>query len=85
METGSSCGHRRADCRVYVLDAFIDGEGGYTTVAVAVALLMSIALAFGVAAAQWSHARAADVQEVADAAAMSGENCVAAFSTVAQV
>lgn len=85
METGSGCGHRRADCRVYVLDAFIDGEGGYTTVAVAVALLMSIALAFGVAAAQWSHARAADVQEVADAAAMSGENCVAAFSTVAQV
>lgn len=51
----------------------------------AIALLLSITLAFGVAAAQWSLARAADVQEVADATALAGENCVAAFSTVAQV
>ena len=85
METGSGCGCRGADRGARILDVFIDDEGGYTTVAVAVALLMSIALTFGVAASQWSHARAADVQEVADAAAMSGENCVAAFSTIAQV
>ena len=85
METGSGCGRRGADRGACILDVFIDDEGGYTTVAVAVALLMSIALTLGVAASQWSHARAADVQEVADAAAMSGENCVAAFSTIAQV
>ena len=59
-------------------------DGGYTTLAMAVALLVSLTLAFGTAAAQWSLARSADVQEVADAAALAGENCVASFSTVAQ-
>lgn len=53
--------------------------------AMALALLLSLTLAFGTAAAGWSLSRAADVQEVADASAMAGENCVAAFSTVAQV
>ena len=53
--------------------------------AMAVALLVSLTLVFGTAAAHWSMARAADIQEVADATAMAGENCVAAFSTVAQV
>ena len=61
METGSGCGCRGADRGARILDVFIDDEGGYTTVAVAVALLMSIALTFGVAASQWSHVRAADV------------------------
>lgn len=64
---------------------FVRDDGGYTTIAVAVTLLLSLTLAFGLAAAEWGYARAADVQEVADACAMSGENCVAAFSTVAQV
>ncbi len=65
--------------------AFVKDDGGYTTMAMALALLLSLTLAFGTAAAGWSLSRAADVQEVADAAAMAGENCVAAFSTVAQV
>ena len=63
---------------------FVD-EDGYTTVAVALALLLSLSLVFGMAAAEWGMARAADVQEVADAAAMAGSNCVAAFATVSQV
>ena len=63
----------------------MDAQGGYTTLAMAVALMVSLTLAFGTAAAQWSLARAADVQEVADAAAMAGENAVAAYATVAQV
>ena len=65
--------------------AFVDDEGGYTTVAVAVALLVSLSLVFGSAAAQWVGARSAEVQQVADAVALSGENAVAAYSTVAQV
>ena len=64
---------------------FLDDEGGFTSLAMALALLLSVTLALGTAAAHWSMARAADVQEVADATAMAGSNCVAAFSTVAQV
>ena len=70
--------------RGFGLQTFIDDDGGYTTVAMAVALLMSLTLVFATAAAQWSLARSADVQEVADATAMAGENCVAAYATVAQ-
>ena len=44
--------------------AFVDDEGGYTTVAVAVALLVSLSLVFGAAAAQWVGARSAEVQQV---------------------
>lgn len=65
--------------------AFVDDEGGYTTVAVAVALLVSLQAILGSAAAQWVDARSAEVQQVADAVALSGENAVAAYSTVAQV
>jgi len=64
---------------------FVDDEGGYTTVAVAVALLLSLVLLFSAATAQWATARSADVQEVADACALAGENTVAGFVTVAQV
>ena len=67
------------------IQSYVRDDGGYTSLAVAVALLVSLTLVFGTAAAQWSMARSADVQEVADAAAMAGENCVAAYSTVAQV
>lgn len=67
------------------IQSYVRDDGGYTSLAVAVALLVCLTLAFGTAAAQWSMARSADVQEVADAAAMAGENCVAAYGTVAQV
>ncbi len=66
------------------IGTFIDDEGGYTTVAVAVALLVSLALVFSAASAQWLTSRSAQVQEVADAAAMAGANSVAAHTTVAQ-
>lgn len=85
MGSGNGCGARPVRRARLVLDVFLREDGGYTTVAVAVALLMSLALAFGVAVSGWAMARSGDVQEVADAAAMSGENCVAAFCTVAQV
>lgn len=64
---------------------FRDDEGGFTTVAVAAALLVSLALVFSVAGAQWTAARAADVQAIADTSALAGEDMVAAYATVAQV
>lgn len=84
--TGSRCGaDTRGGACGFGIQSFVRDEGGYTSLAVAVALLVSLSLVFGTAAAHWTMARAADVQEVADAAAMAGENYVAAFSTVAQV
>ena len=63
----------------------MDDEGGYTSVATAVALLVSISLVFAVASVEWTVARSGDVQPVADACAMAGQNTVAAYYTVAQV
>lgn len=67
------------------IDLFIDDEGGYTTVAVAVALLVSLALVFAAASAEWVMARSYEVQPIADAAAMAGENAVAGYVTIARV
>lgn len=66
------------------IGAFLDDEGGYTTVAVAVALLVSLSLVFSAASAQWVMSRSAEVQNVADAAAEAGVNAVAAYTTIAQ-
>lgn len=60
-------------------------EEGSTTVAAAVAVLVSLALVFSLGATQWAASRAADVQAVADAGALAGANAVAAYSTIAQV
>lgn len=53
--------------------------------ALAVALLASLALVFSIASVSWTSGRAADVQAVADAAALAGSNAVAGYTTVAQV
>ncbi len=67
------------------LSVFLNDEGGYTSVAMAVALLVSLSLVFAAASTQWINSRAAEIQEVADVCALAGSNSVAAFSTVAQV
>lgn len=67
------------------ISTFVDDEGGYTTIAVAVALLVSLALVFGAANAEWLSSRSADVQTVADATAMAGADTVSGFVTVATV
>ena len=60
-------------------------ERGSTTVAVAVAILVSLVLVFGLANVQWAFSRAADVQTIADAGALAGMNMVAAYTTIAQI
>lgn len=86
--TGLRCGAR--DARVGagfpdVLGIFIAGTGAYTTVGAAVAILLTLTLAFSAALAAWSLSRAGDVQASADAAALSGANVVASYSTAATV
>lgn len=89
MRTGSRSGDKgRHGCsspEVLVLSLFRDSEDGFTTIAVALALLLSLSLVFATASAGWVSARSSEVQRVADAAALAGENAVAAFSTVTQV
>lgn len=85
MVTGLRCGDETCRSRDTVLSAFLDDEGGFTTVAVAVALLLSLTLVFAAASAGWVSSRSAEVQHVADAAAMAGSNAVAGFSTIVQV
>lgn len=82
MRSGSGSGAERG---APVLSLFRDGRDGFTSVAVAVALVLSLALTFSVATATWVAGRSSEVQRVADAGAMAGQNAVAAFSTVAQV
>lgn len=81
MGTGSASGGERD----LVLSVFRDDEDGFTTVAVAVSLLLCLTLVFAAASAGWVAARSSEVQRVADAAALSGQNAVAAYSTIAQV
>lgn len=83
--TGLRCGDERHVRARLVLSAFRDDEGGFTTVAMALALLLSLTLVFSAASAGWVASRSSEVQRVADAAAMAGENVVASFSTIAQV
>ena len=84
MRTGSRCGSRAARRPALGVGTFRD-ERGFTTVGVATALLVSLALTFAVVGAGWTASRAGDVQAVADAAALAGEDMVAAYTTIAQV
>ena len=83
--TGSRCGGKGRSRALLALSAFRDDEGGFTTVAMALALLLSVTLAFSAATAGWVASRSSQVQRVADAAAAAGANAVASFSTIAQV
>ncbi len=81
MGTGSASGSEGSP----VLSVFLDDEDGFTTVAVAVSLLLCLTLVFAAASAGWVASRSAEVQRVADAAALAGQNAVASYSTIAQV
>ena len=65
------------------LGLFVD-ERGYTSVAVVTALLASVAIVFCMATVEWTMARSADVQDVADAVALAGSNAVVGFCEASQ-
>ncbi len=85
MQTGCPCGDRRRSRPPLGLDAFIGEDGGYTSVAVALALLVSLSLICSLVSVAWLQNRSADVQAVADSTALAGVNVVASYATVATV
>ena len=85
MRTGCPCGDRRRTLPSGGLDVFIGEDGGYTSVAVALALLVSLSLTCSLVSVAWLQNRSADVQAVADSTALAGTNVVASYATVATV
>lgn len=64
---------------------FFEDDGGFTTVGMVLALLITLSLVFSAARIYRIESACADVQNVADAAALAAENQVASFYIVAQV
>jgi hypothetical protein len=64
--------------------AFHEDDGGFTTVGMVLAMLLTLSLVFSAAQVYRVQSVAADVQNVADAAALAAENQVASFYVVAQ-
>lgn len=65
-----------------LLDFFWSEEGGFSTAGMVLALLITLCLLFTAARVYEVNAASADVQEVADAAALAAENVVAEFYIV---
>lgn len=66
-------------------DPFIEKDGGFTTVGVAVALLLVMALLFSAVQVRWVQSHSADIQFVADAGALAGGNVVGEYLVLARV
>ncbi len=64
---------------------FFEDDGGFSTVGMALALMLSVSLVLSAAQVYRVRSMAADAQNVADACAMAGQNQIAAFYVVAQV
>lgn len=64
--------------------AFHEADGGFSTVGMVLALLITLSLVFSSAQVYRVQSAAADVQNVADAAALAAQNQVASFYIVAQ-
>ncbi len=60
-------------------------DGGFTTTGMVLALLVTLSMIFSAAQVQRINAKAADIQDVADAAALAAENDVAEFYLAARV
>ena len=80
--TGSWRGSRGVELGV---GTFVDDEGGYTSISVALSLLVCVALTLSLASVAWTQNRSADVQAVSDATALAGSNVVSSYVTVATV
>jgi hypothetical protein len=62
-----------------------DSEGGFTSVAVVIALTLVVTLMFTSAQVYWMNSRAGDIQFAADAGVLAAENVVAEFYVLARV
>lgn len=65
--------------------AIVDDEGGFTSLGVVVALLLTVSLVLASSRVYWVESRAADIQFAADAGALASENVVANYLTAAHV
>ncbi|MDR2671937.1 MAG: hypothetical protein LBC35_01295 [Coriobacteriales bacterium] len=65
--------------------AFIASDGGFTSVGVAVALLLVITLLFSAAQVRWVQSQSADIQFVADSAALAGGNVVGEYTVIVRI
>lgn len=66
------------------IDLFLE-DGGYTTLASAVSILVVLSLLFAIAGGIWSLSRAGDTQVAADVTALAGANVVSSYHTTATV
>jgi hypothetical protein len=64
---------------------FIARDGGFTSVGVAIALLLVVALLFTSAQVYWINSTAGDIQFAADAGALAAENVVGEYYVIARV
>ncbi len=67
------------------IDELVRGEDGFSTVGVAIALLVTLSLIFSAAQVYEIDSASANVQDVADATALASENVVGEFYIVASV
>ena len=64
---------------------FVESDGGFSTVGMVISLLLTCALVFTTAQVYRIESASAEIQEVADAAALAAENEVAEFMVIARV
>ncbi len=67
------------------IDELVAGEGGFSTVGVAIALLVTLSLIFSAAQVYEIDSASANVQDVADATALASDNVIGEFYIVASV
>ena len=85
MERGEEVRYTMTTCRRGCKDPFLKDEGGYTTLTVAVSLMLAVVLLVSAAQVKWVQGEAPNIQFVADSAALSAENVVADFYTISRV
>lgn len=85
MQNGFTCGVEQTQSCSPLMSIFLNDEGGFTTIAAATTLLVVLALLFGLVAVGQTMSDAYEVQSIADAGALAGENVVAKYTTVATV
>lgn len=85
MTAGPESGASGSKDKVHALgmSLFVRDDGGYTSLAVAISLLLSLSLTFSLTAGTWLQNRSADIQSVADASALAGVNVVGSYYTLA--